>query len=227
MPGESVLMTHPIYDPVKRVLDIVWALLLLLLLSPVLAAVALAVVSGMGSPVLFRQQRPGRGEHIFTLYKFRTMRAAPQGANSVDAVASDELRLTGLGRFLRSTSIDELPQLYNVLKGEMSFIGPRPLLVEYLDRYTPEQAKRHDVRPGITGWAQVNGRNATSWEDRLAMDAWYAEHYSAALDFRVALRTVGAVFSRKGVSAQGQATVEPFVGQTEKPDAAKEKPENS
>lgn len=220
-------VVHPMYDPVKRLLDASGALLLLLVLSPVLVVVAAAVLVGMGSPVLFRQPRPGKMERIFILYKFRTMSASPARVSAVEAVASDEVRITRMGAFLRSTSLDELPQLYNVLRGEMSFIGPRPLLVEYLDHYTPEQAKRHLVRPGITGWAQVNGRNALSWEDRLDMDAWYAEHYSAALDMRIVLRTVGAVFSRRGVSAEGQATVEPFTAQPKAPGTAQEKAESS
>lgn len=199
------------YDAVKRVFDTLGALLLLVVLSPVLLVVALAVRVSMGSPVLFRQERPGRDERIFTLYKFRTMRGPAAEASALEAVATDELRLTGLGKFLRSTSIDELPQLINILRGEMSFIGPRPLLVEYLGHYTPRHAKRHLVLPGITGWAQVNGRNAISWDDRLEMDAWYAENYSAILDMRIALMTLSAVFSRKGVSAEGKATVEPMI----------------
>ncbi len=201
---------HPIYDAVKRACDVLAAVALLVVLSPVLAIVALAILATMGPPVLFRQDRPGRDERIFRIYKFRTMRAAPVRDSDIDAVASDERRLTRLGSFLRSTSIDELPQLVNILLGEMSFIGPRPLLVGYLGRYSPRQARRHLVRPGITGWAQVNGRNTASWDDRLEMDAWYADNYSATLDLRIALRTIGAVFSRKGVSAEGQATVEPF-----------------
>jgi lipopolysaccharide/colanic/teichoic acid biosynthesis glycosyltransferase len=139
------------------------------------------------------------------------MREAGPDESDLDAVASDSERLTTFGRFLRKTSLDELPQIINIVRGEMSFIGPRPLLVEYLDHYTPRQAKRHLVRPGITGWAQVNGRNAASWEDRLEMDAWYAENHSAALDARIALMTVGAVFSARGVSAEGEATVTPFI----------------
>jgi lipopolysaccharide/colanic/teichoic acid biosynthesis glycosyltransferase len=217
---------HPVYDRVKRLADFVTALLLLVVLSPVLLMAALAVLATMGPPVLFRQARPGKDERVFTLYKFRTMRSAPETDDAIAAVRSDEDRLTALGRFLRATSIDELPQIANVLRGEMSMIGPRPLLVEYLGHYTPEQAKRHLVKPGITGWAQVNGRNAASWDDRLSMDGWYAENYSASLDARIALMTVGAVFSRKGVSAEGQATVEPFVS-ADRADTGQEKSEDA
>lgn len=210
------------YDVPKEILDLVFAMVLLVILTPLLALIALVVLMSMGRPVFFRQHRPGKDAELFTLYKFRTMRGAPDGADAVEAVATDAERLTPVGRFLRATSLDELPQLLNILRGEMSFIGPRPLLVEYLGRYTPEQAQRHRVRPGITGWAQVNGRNAASWEDRLAMDAWYARHYSAMLDARIALMTVGAVFSGRGVSAEGEATVSPYQPAADVPDTESE-----
>jgi sugar transferase EpsL len=205
-----VKRSHRGYDALKRALDLVAALVLLVVLSPVLLVAAVVVRIGLGSPVLFRQQRPGAGGEPFTVYKFRTMRDAAAGVADVAAVATDADRLTGLGRALRATSIDELPELLNVLLGDMSIVGPRPLLTEYLGRYNERQARRHEVRPGITGWAQVNGRNAVSWDDRLEMDVWYVDHRSLALDARILARTFGAVFGRKGISAAGHATMEPF-----------------
>ncbi len=200
------------YDALKRVLDIVVAAVALVVLSPVLAVVALLVRGKLGSPVLFSQQRPGRDGRIFTLYKFRTMLDAPpaSGGSAVDAVATDAERLTPFGKALRSTSVDELPELLNVLAGDMSIVGPRPLLPEYLERYNERQARRHEVRPGITGWAQVNGRNATSWEERFELDVYYVDNRSLALDLRILAMTVGTVLGRKGVSAEGHATMEPF-----------------
>jgi lipopolysaccharide/colanic/teichoic acid biosynthesis glycosyltransferase len=185
-------------DGPKRVLDAAASAAALLLLSPLLAAVALAVRVNLGSPVLFRQERPGLHGRPFRLVKFRTMRDAV-GADGTPL--PDGERLTPFGRLLRASSLDELPELWNVLRGEMSLVGPRPLLMEYLPLYSPRQARRHDVRPGLTGWAQVNGRNAPSWKERLEMDVWYVEHRSFALDLRILLRTVGAVFTRRGVSA--------------------------
>jgi sugar transferase EpsL len=199
-----------LYDPFKRIADIVASLLGLVVLSPVLAVVAVLVRRNLGSPVIFRQQRPGRDGRLFTNYKFRTMRDAPEDIDLASRVDTDGERMTPLGRKLRSTSLDELPELVNVLKGDMSIVGPRPLLPEYLPRYNPEQARRHEVRPGITGWAQVNGRNATSWEERFQMDVWYVDHRSPWLDLRILGRTIGAVFSRTGVSAAGSATMPPF-----------------
>jgi lipopolysaccharide/colanic/teichoic acid biosynthesis glycosyltransferase len=204
-----VKRSHRAYDALKRAADVVVAALALVLLSPVLAVVALLVRVTLGSPALFRQQRPGKDGRLFTLYKFRTMTKDP-GAGDIAAVSTDAARLTPFGRFLRSTSIDELPELVNVLKGDMSIVGPRPLLAEYLVRYSPEQARRHEVRPGITGWAQVNGRNAVDWETRFAMDVWYVDHRSLALDLTVLWRTIAAVFAREGISAEGHATMEPF-----------------
>jgi sugar transferase EpsL len=205
-----VKRSHRVYDAVKRVLDFLAALVLLLILSPVLVVVAVLVRIKLGSPIIFRQQRPGHNRRLFTIYKFRTMRGAPLETDAVAAVGTDSARLTHFGRILRSTSIDELPELVNVLRGDMSIVGPRPLLVEYLPRYNAEQARRHEVRPGITGWAQVNGRNAVSWEERFKMDVWYVDNRSFLLDARILLRTLGAVFGRRGVSADGHATMEPF-----------------
>lgn len=198
------------YDIAKRAADVLFSAVLLLLLSPVLLVVAFLVRTKLGSPVLFTQLRPGRNGLLFRIYKFRSMLPAPAGTDSATAVATDEQRLTRFGRFLRASSLDELPEFYNVLLGEMSIVGPRPLLPEYLARYNDVQARRHEVRPGITGWAQVNGRNAASWEDRLAMDVYYVDHRSLALDLRVLGMTIGTVLGRSGVSADGHATVEPF-----------------
>jgi sugar transferase EpsL len=208
----TVKRSHTVYDLLKRTADVVAAAVSLVVLSSVFAVVALLVRLKLGSPVIFRQQRPGRGGRIFTLYKFRTMRDAAPGSNGVEAVESDAERLTPFGRRLRSTSLDELPELVNVLLGDMSVVGPRPLLPEYLDRYNEEQALRHEVRPGITGWAQVNGRNALSWDERFKMDVWYVDHRSIALDARILLKSVSAVVSREGVSGAGSETMQPFAG---------------
>ena len=194
----------------KRALDVVGAGVGLVVLAPVAAAVALAVRVSMGPGVLFRQVRPGLHGRPFTLYKFRTMRAETAGPSGAPLPDAD--RLTRVGRFIRSTSLDELPELVNVLRGEMSLVGPRPLLVEYLELYTPEQARRHEVRPGLTGWAQVNGRNALGWEHRFALDVWYVDHRSFWLDLKIIALTVGKVFSRQGVTQEGHATVERFRG---------------
>jgi sugar transferase EpsL len=210
--GCTVKRSHTVYDLLKRVVDLLVSAVALVVLSPVLAVVAILVRAKLGSPVIFRQPRPGKNGRIFTVYKFRTMRDAASGATGSAAVASDSERLTSFGRILRSTSLDELPELVNVLKGEMSVVGPRPLLPEYLDRYNGEQARRHEVRPGITGWAQVNGRNAVSWDERFKMDVWYVDHRSFALDARILFKTVSAVVSRKGVSAAGTETMQPFMG---------------
>jgi len=191
----------------KRVLDVVGAAGALVVSSPIQLAAAVAVRRQMGSPVLFRQVRPGLEGRPFTLVKFRTMRAPSAGQ---DLLASDSNRLTRLGRFLRSSSVDELPEFWNVLRGDMSLVGPRPLLMEYLERYTPEQSRRHEVRPGVTGWAQVNGRNAVSWEEKFAMDVWYVENVSFTLDVRILWRTVVAVVGSSGVSAKGHETMPEF-----------------
>ena len=193
----------------KRFVDLALSATGLLILAPVLAMVALVVRWRLGAPVLFRQTRPGLHGRPFTMYKFRTMRDA------VDArgrALPDAERMTGLGRFLRASSVDELPGLFNVLLGDMSLVGPRPLLEEYLPLYTPEQARRHEVRPGVTGWAQVNGRNALSWEEKFALDVWYVDHRSFALDLRILLLTVKKVVVREGISQAGQVTMERFMG---------------
>lgn len=226
--------SHRAYDAVKRAIDVATSAVALIALSPVLLLVAAMVRISLGAPVLFRQSRPGLNGRVFTLYKFRTMRMIDLGADGaateqdaagsgdpafprvaprsdVIAVASDAARLTSLGRLLRSTSLDELPELYNVLCGDMSLVGPRPLLVEYLDRYTPEQARRHEVRPGITGLAQVSGRNALAWDERFRLDVRYVDERSLRLDLWIAWRTVATVLSRAGVSGAGHATMEPFV----------------
>jgi lipopolysaccharide/colanic/teichoic acid biosynthesis glycosyltransferase len=195
--------SHRIYDLIKRVLDVVASALGLVVLSPVLLVSALLVRVKLGSPVIFCQSRPGKDGVPFGLRKFRSMLNTPATGDLAAVQASDAARLTPFGRTLRSTSLDELPELFNVLVGDMSLVGPRPLLPEYLSRYNPTQARRHEVRPGITGWAQVNGRNATSWEDRFAMDVWYVDNRSLALDLRILWMTIAAVFDRSGISAEG------------------------
>ena len=193
----------------KRLMDIILAGAALVLLSPVLLLVALAIRATMGSPVLFRQERPGLAGRPFGIVKFRTMRdLAPDAAEP----ESDEARLTRLGRFLRATSLDELPELWNVVRGDMSLVGPRPLLMRYLPLYSPEQARRHEVRPGLTGWAQVKGRNALSWSEKFALDIWYVDHRSVWLDLRIIAMTVWQVIARRGISADGCATMHEFRG---------------
>lgn len=191
----------------KRAMDVVGAGLGLLVLAPVLVVLAVLVRLRLGSPVLFTQARPGLHGAPFTIHKFRTMTdaRAPGGL-----LLPDEQRLTDFGRFLRRTSLDELPELYDVLRGRMSLVGPRPLLMEYVDRYTPRQAMRHEVRPGITGWAQVNGRNELDWDQRLEADAWYVEHVSFWLDVRILWRTLLIVLRREGITSPGHATQERF-----------------
>lgn len=195
---------------VKRAVDVAVAGAALAVASPVIVATAGAVAVGLGRPVLFTQPRVGRGDRVFRVYKFRTMRdaAGPDGRP-----LPDEQRLTPLGRFLRERSLDELPQLVNVLKGDMSLVGPRPLLVRYLERYSPEQRRRHDVLPGLTGWSQVNGRNALSWSEKLALDVWYVDHWSLGLDARILARTVVGVVRGDGISAAGHATMPEFTGE--------------
>jgi sugar transferase EpsL len=193
----------------KRLLDIIAALFGLILLSPVILLTAILVRIFLGTPILFRQQRPGYKGHPFFIYKFRTMtdRLGPDGN-----LPSDSERLTSFGRFLRSLSLDELPELFNILRGEMSFVGPRPLLMQYLPLYSPEQARRHDVVPGLTGWAQVNGRNAIDWPTRFKLDVWYVDHWSFWLDIKIILMTIGKAFKPTGINQDGQATVEYFTG---------------
>lgn len=194
---------------VKRLTDVVISGLALLLLGVPMLLIALSVRIALGAPVLFRSTRPGMNGRSFTMYKFRTMTDA---RHPTGAPLPDEERLTRFGRFLRSTSLDELPELINVLRGDMSIVGPRPLLPEYLGRYTPEQARRHEVRPGITGLAQVRGRNDTEWEQRLEYDVWYVDNRTLALDFKIIAETVGKVVKREGVSAPGHATMPEFQG---------------
>lgn len=194
---------------VKQALDTVGAFVLLILLSPLLAAAMIAVYATMGRPVLFTQVRPGFRGRRFTIFKLRTM------DNRCDAngnLLPDDKRLHGAGRVIRSLSLDELPQLFNILRGEMSFIGPRPLLCEYLPLYNERQKQRHEVKPGITGWAQVNGRNTISWKEKFELDLYYVEHLSFWLDMKICFMTAKKVFAREGISAQGHATMEKFNG---------------
>jgi len=189
----------------KRGFDLIVASVALVVLTPVLMAVALLVRLVMGSPVFFRQPRPGQAGRLFTLVKFRTMKCGRAGE-------SDAVRLTAFGRLLRASSLDELPQLWNVIKGDMSIVGPRPLFVQYLDRYTPEQARRHEIRPGVTGLAQVRGRNSLDWEQKFAQDVWYVDHCSFALDVKILALTIWNVVCRRGISAPGHATAAEFMG---------------
>jgi lipopolysaccharide/colanic/teichoic acid biosynthesis glycosyltransferase len=199
-------MTGASYDTFKRVGDLLVASFVLVLTAPVQAAVACAVRATAGSPVLFRQRRPGLHGRPITVVKIRTMREAPAGTSSAD----DGARLTRLGSWLRATSLDEMPTLWCVVKGDMSLVGPRPLLMEYLDRYTPEQARRHEVRPGVTGLAQVSGRNGLTWEAKFALDVEYVERRSLRLDLWILARTVRCVLRREGIAADGSATMPEF-----------------
>ena len=196
----------------KRFFDFIATAAGLIVISPLLLFLFFLVRQKMGSPVFFRQKRPGLHGNPFYMYKFRTM------TNTCDdnsCLLPDCERLTPLGRFLRATSLDEFPELFNVLNGDMSLVGPRPLLMQYLDRYTPEQARRHEVKPGITGWAQVNGRNAITWEEKFKLDVWYVENQTFWLDIKILLMTVGKVFHREGISADGEATMQVFMGSEE------------
>jgi len=193
----------------KRILDLMLTVPGFLIISPILLLVALLVRIKLGSPVLFQQVRPGRFGKPFTMYKFRTMTDERDAEGNL---LPDETRLTPFGRFIRSTSIDELPSLLNVIKGDISLVGPRPLLMEYLDRYTPEQARRHEIIPGITGWAQVNGRNTSSWEEKFEMDVWYVDNKSLWLDIRILGMTMAKVLRREGISQEGLATMDKFMG---------------
>ena len=193
----------------KPIFDRVFAFILIVIFLPLMAIIAVAIYVWDGFPILFKQQRPGKDEKIFTIYKFRTM------TNETDAngnLLPDEKRLKGFGKFLRSTSLDELPQLFNILKGDMSFVGPRPLLIEYLPLYNKRQKKRHNVKPGITGWAQVHGRNLLDWATRFEYDVWYVEHLSFWLDMKILWMTFVKVIKREGVSAKGHVTMEKFKG---------------
>lgn len=193
----------------KRIFDLVIALFALLLLAPVLLVVGLLVRWRIGAPIFFRQQRPGLDGKVFEIIKFRTM---TDGRNANGQLLPDGERLVKFGRFLRTTSLDEFPELWNVLRGDMSLVGPRPLLVEYLPLYTPEQMRRHDVRPGITGWAQVNGRNAINWDDKFKLDTWYVGNFSFLLDLRILLKTILKTVRRDDISHAGHATMEKFRG---------------
>jgi undecaprenyl phosphate N,N'-diacetylbacillosamine 1-phosphate transferase len=196
-------------DYFKGAIDKVFALILLIIFSPLLIVAAIFISITMGRPILFRQIRPGKDEKIFTIYKFRTMN---EKKDEDGKLLDDHLRLTGIGKFIRSTSLDELPQLFNVLKGEMSFIGPRPLLVEYLTLYNEEQKKRHLVKPGITGWAQVNGRNAISWQKKFELDVWYVEHCSLITDLKIVWMTLLKLIQRSDISSKEHVTMEKFTG---------------
>ena len=193
----------------KRFFDIILSLILIVLFSPVYIVISILIIFKMGGPILFRQKRPGYKEKIFGIYKYRTM------TNEKDKdgnLLSDDQRLVGIGKFIRSTSLDELPQLFNVLKGEMSFVGPRPLLIEYLPLYSDKQKRRHDVKPGITGWAQVNGRNAISWEQKFEYDVWYVDNQSFLLDMKILWLTFLKVVKRSDISSDTSVTMEKFTG---------------
>jgi lipopolysaccharide/colanic/teichoic acid biosynthesis glycosyltransferase len=195
---------------IKLIGDRLIAALLLLLFSPILLIVSIVLRVRMGSPIVFTQPRPGKNSKIFTVYKFRTMTSDCDAAGNL---LSDEERLIPLGQFLRKASLDELPQLWNVLIGDMSFVGPRPLLVRYLERYSPDQARRHDVQPGITGWAQVNGRNALTWDEKFKLDLWYVDNWSLWLDLKILLLTVKKVFKQEGISQNENVVAMPeFMG---------------
>lgn len=191
----------------KRMIDIVGATGALVLFSPLMLIIAIAVRCRLGAPVLFAQRRPGLHGSSFTMFKFRTMNEA---RDATGQLLPDAVRLTRLGRFLRASSLDELPELFNVVRGEMSLVGPRPLLMQYLDRYTPQQARRHEVKPGITGWAQVNGRNSLSWDEKFRLDVWYVDHRSLRLDFKILALTAWRVVRRDGISALDHATMPEF-----------------
>ncbi|MBX3451410.1 MAG: sugar transferase [Planctomycetaceae bacterium] len=195
----------------KRLLDFCLAATCLVLFAPVLVLLAALIRLRLGSPIFFRQERPGLGGHPFLLCKFRTM---TDSRDATGALRSDAERLTPFGRWLRSTSLDELPELWNIVRGDMSFVGPRPLLTRYLPLYSHRQARRHDVRPGLTGWAQIHGRNAATWDDRLKRDVWYVDHVTFLLDLKILFATLGKVLRRDGISAAGEATMPEFTGST-------------
>ncbi len=204
-------MSKPLF---KRTRDLLGSAIGLVLLTPVMVAIALLIRMTMGAPVLFRQERPGLKGRPFTIFKFRTL---SERRDAKGHLLPDEQRMTRLGSLLRRTSLDELPELLNVLKGDMSLVGPRPLLIRYLPRYTSEQMRRHDVLPGITGWAQVNGRNAIDWEHKLALDTWYVDHASFLLDLKILMLTAWEVLRRRGINQAGHATAEEFLGTNRQP----------
>ncbi len=195
------------HSAIKRVFDLLLVMPALIIFLPLMVFIAVLIRLAMGKPVLFRQERPGLHGKPFLLLKFRTMKDEMDASGTL---LSDAQRLTDLGRFLRATSLDELPELFNVLKGDMSIVGPRPLLTQYLERYTPEQMRRHEVKPGITGWAQVNGRNAITWEEKFKLDVWYVDNWSLWLDIKIILITIWKIIKREGINQPGQATMEEF-----------------
>jgi len=195
----------------KRALDILVAIPAIILLLPIYGIISFLVLISLGVPIFFQQKRPGINGQPFQIYKFRTMTDARDEQGNL---LPDAERLTPFGQFLRRTSLDELPELWNVLKGDMSLVGPRPLLMQYLDRYTPEQARRHEVKPGITGWAQIHGRNALTWEEKFKLDVWYVDHMSFWLDIKILIITLWKILKREGINQPGQATMEEFKGST-------------
>jgi sugar transferase EpsL len=201
-------------NSVKRILDVIFSVVVLVMLSPLLLVLSVAVLIIHGPPIIFKQVRPGLHGKPFTIYKFRTMKNlyGPTGS-----LLPNEDRLTRFGKWLRATSLDELPEFVNVLIGDMSVVGPRPLRLQYMDRYTPEQARRHEVRPGITGWAQVNGRNALTWEEKFVLDVWYVDNWNLLLDFKILFMTIAAVIKRDGINAEGHVTMPEFMGSLSEP----------
>lgn len=201
--------TNAVADIKKRFLDVLCSTAAWIALSPFLAVLVIIIRYHLGAPVFYKQTRPGLSGKLFRLYKFRTMTDARDDQGQL---LPDGDRLTSLGRFLRTTSLDELPELYNIIKGDMSIVGPRPLLRQYLTRYTPEQARRHEVKPGLTGWAQINGRNAISWEDKFNYDVWYVDHRSLKLDMAIIVKTIEKVIKREGINQAGEASMCEFMG---------------
>lgn len=203
-----------VYKYIKRAMDFLVAVILLTVLSPLMLLAATLIAVNRDGPILFKQKRPGKDGKIFTVYKFRTMSTALIDRNGKEL--SDFERMTRIGKFLRKTSIDELPQLFNIIKGDMSFIGPRPLLTEYLGLYSPEQMRRHEVLPGISGWAQVNGRNTLTWEQKFAYDIYYVDHYSFLMDMKIFFKTIENVLRQDGINSENDNTMKKFTGNTEK-----------
>ncbi|MDD6702968.1 MAG: sugar transferase [Clostridiaceae bacterium] len=201
------------YKYIKRSLDLITALFLVIILSPIMLIAAILIAVNRDGPILFKQERPGKDGKIFTVNKFRTMSTVLRDKNGNEL--SDFDRMTKIGNILRKTSIDELPQLFNIIKGEMSFIGPRPLLKEYLELYSPEQMRRHEVLPGISGWAQVNGRNTLTWEEKFAYDVYYVDHYSFKMDLKIFIKTIENVVSQDGINSNSENTMEKFQGNRE------------
>lgn len=201
------------YKHIKRIMDLLTAVLLAMVLSPLMLLSAILIAANRDGPVLFKQKRPGKNGKIFTVYKFRTMSTKLCDKNGREL--SDFERMTKIGRILRKTSVDELPQLFNIIKGDMSFIGPRPLLIEYLDLYSPEQMRRHDVLPGISGWAQVNGRNTLTWDEKFSYDIYYVDHYGFLMDMKIFFRTIQNVIRQDGINSGKENTMEKFSGNKE------------